>query len=256
MKKIVCFMIVVIFTSVFFSESISASDDRISTQLGFSISEQDYGQFGYIIERRFSSFYNEKTAGTTIYSFVYCRGKKKVLNKNEDICCINIKTEPGTIQLKEKYLIFLTKNKDYKFGISSLQVTSDKTWYSNFCLNNLIYRTTADAVVSQESESGEFSFGITPFDIGTSITETKTKSLVDVSNKSTMTKMDINFIFGSADTVEQKERVYGQTQYYIIQQYISNRNSYTNITSIKPIYKCGNKVASNGVSIKTEIGFD
>ncbi len=106
-----------------------------------------------------------------------------------------------------------------------------------------------------ESESGEFSFGITPFDIGITSTETKTKSLVDVSNKSTMTKMDIKFIFGAANTVEQKERVYGQTQYYIIQQYLSNRNSYTNITSIIPIYKCGSKVASNGLSIKTEIGF-
>lgn len=70
-----------------------------------------------------------------------------------------------------------------------------------------------------------------------------------------MTKLKLKFIFGEAKTVEQKERAYGQTQYFIIQQYLTNYNKYTNITLIRPTYTCGNKVVSTGLSIKTEIGF-
>lgn len=236
------------------SVTIKAADDTTSSQLGFAISKSDYGQFGYIFNKNFNNYYEDEIAGTTTYSYVYCRGKQKALGKYSDLCCIRMLTEPSTVKLKKKFL-FVNYEESYKFGISSLRLESNKSEYSNFNLNNLKYLSSADSATVENSSGVNASVSLYGAEIEYNNVNTITKSIVDVSDKSTMTKMDIKFIFGKPSTDEQKERVYEQTYYYIMQQYLTSRTTYTNKTKITPVYACGNKTSSRTVTIITNIGY-
>ena len=236
------------------SATVKAADDTTSSQLGFAISKSDYGQFGYIFNKNINNYYEGKIVGTTTYSYVYCRGKEKALGQYSDLCCIRVLTEPCTVKLTNKFL-FIKYDDSYKFGISSLRLESDKMEYSNFILNNLKYMSSADSATVENSSGVNASLSLYGAEIEYSNIDTITKSIVDVSDKSTRTKMDIKFIFGKPSSDEQKERVYEQTYYYIMQQYLTSRSTYTNKTNITPVYACGGKTSSRTVTIVTNIGY-
>lgn len=237
----------------------SAANDLTSSQLGFNISETDYGQFGYIFEQSFSNYYNGKKVGETTYSYSYCRGKQKALGYYSDLCAIKILTEPRTIKLKNSFLLF-SWDSNYKFGINTLGVESDKsnlnTSSNPFKVNRIEYATTADSATKSYTTDNSFSFSILGVaGIAINQSETVDKSIVDVTDNSTRTKTKLTFKFGTPKTEQQKERVYEQTYYYILQEYLSNRTSYTNVTKIIAKFSCDNMSSTCTCTISTPLKF-
>ena len=256
MKKIILIGLIIVIIITLKVDVVKAENDVSSSQLGFEISKQDYSQFGYIFNKKINSYYEKKCVGTTTYSFAYCRGRRKALNKNEDLCCIRIITEPSSSVTIEKKILFWKKDKTYKFGLSFLQVKSDKTEYGEeFELNNYIYHTTADEAKSEASLSLGAGVSVAGISFSDSFSESVSKSIVDISDKSNLSRLDVKFVMGIPKTNEQSERVYEQTYFYIMQQYLTNRNEYVNKTDISVKYQSGDISVQTNCTIKTNIGY-
>ncbi len=251
----ICFSIIINTLCVY----ASAAYDTTSSQLGFAISKTHYNQFGYIFERSFSNYYNGKKVGITTYSYSYCRGKQKSLGYYSDLCAIKILTEPRSITLKNGFLFF-NWDTNYKFRINSLCVESEKsklnTSTNPFVVNKIEYATTADSATKSSTTDSSLSFSVLgTAGISINKSETVDKSIVDVIDNSSRTKMKLTFTFGNPSTSEQKERVYEQTNYYILQEYLSHRKSYTNVTSFNAVYGCDGKTSSYKYTVSTPLKF-
>lgn len=123
-------------------------------------------------------------------------------------------------------------------------------------MNRIEYATTADSATKSSTTDSSLSFSVLGT-AGISIkkSETVDKSIVDVIDNSSRTKMKLTFTFGNPSTVEQKERVYEQTNYYILQEYLSHRKSYTNVTSFNAVYGCDGKTSSYKYTVSTPLKF-
>lgn len=195
----------------------------------------------------------------TTYSYSYCRGKQKALGYYSDLCAIRVLTEPCTITL-DKQILFVKYKQTCKFGIESLGVESNKSTLNTasnpFKVNRVEYLTTADSATKSYTTGSSLSLSILgAAGITISDSETIDKCIVDVTDNSTRTKMALSFEFGKPKTTQQEERVYEQTYYYILQEYLSNRKEYTNSTTFTVVYNCDSKTSSKKMTVNTPLKF-